>query len=51
MTMTAKELAEWILTMISEGRLDPKAPVSTAEGFAVWEQNIRIKNNGRELVL
>ena len=49
--MTAKQLAEWILQKIKEGRLQENAPVSTAEGFSVWEQNIRIQDGGKRLVL
>jgi len=51
MDMTAKELANYILRLIKEGKLAPDAYVSTAEGFAVWEQNIQIRENGKRLIL
>jgi len=51
MDMTAKELVDYILKLIKDGRLAPDARVSTAEGFAVWEQNIRIREDGKRLIL
>ena len=51
MDITAKELANYILRLIKEKRLDPDARVSTAEGFAVWKQNILIREDGTRLIL
>ena len=51
MDMTAKELVDYILKLIKEEELSPDAHVSTAEGFAVWKQNIRIQEDGKRLIL